>query len=761
MSPAVRLGLEVDPEGAAEEVEIVHVKRPEGALQRGENRVDRHSEPFGLLAIELGPHLRHIGAEGGGKTNQLLALPGCRQHRLGCRFEFLEGAAGARLHKTFKTAGRRQAVDRRRIDRQDEGILDPRAGPEEITHQVERRTAGTLAVFEILERDETHTRIRTVRKRQHVETRKRHHLRRCRVGRRRLIELIHHLFRTRQRRRIRQDRRRQHPALILFRRQRAGQHAEELPGAADHRQNQQRRQHPVAQEKLYAAGINAGGAEETAVPPIKKAVRTFVFVFEQQRTQRRCQRQRHKTRDHHRHRDGHRELTVHLADQTAEERDRHKNRAQYQHDGDHRSGHFFHRLDGCEAWRKPFFAHDAFDVFEHHDGVVDHDADGQHHAEQRQGIDRKTERVHAGKSAHQRNRHRQRRDQRRSPILQEEENHQENQGHGFEQGFDHLDDRNPDEFGGIERNGISHPGREPCRQVRQAFFHFIGRIERVGARLQENADRHRGFAVPFGRKVVIARAELDPGHILQPHDGAVVRRPDDDFFEFLRRFEATARGHRIGEIHVFELGFGADAAGRKLRILLADRRRQIRRRQAQPRHGIRPHPHADRIILGAEDLRVAHAGDTFQLIEYVDQRVIRQENRVAALIGRIERDDRQELRRLLEHRHPQPPHLFGQQRQRRLHPIVHVDRREVRIGPHLEGHRDRQRTIAGRGRTYIKHVLHTVDLLFERCRHGFGHHLGAGAGVKGRHLHFRRQDVGKLGDRQISNRSEPGDQDHR
>jgi hypothetical protein len=32
--------------------------------------------------------------------------------------------------------------------------------------------------------------------------------------------------------------------------------------------------------------------------------------------------------------------------------------------------------------------HDAFDVLQHHDRVVDHDADGQHHAEQRERVDR-------------------------------------------------------------------------------------------------------------------------------------------------------------------------------------------------------------------------------------------------------------------------------------------------------------------------------------------------------------------------------------
>ena len=45
--------------------------------------------------------------------------------------------------------------------------------------------------------------------------------------------------------------------------------------------------------------------------------------------------------------------------------------------------------------------------------------------------------------------------------------------------------------------------------------------------------------------------------------------------------------------------------------------------------------------------------------------------------------------------HALTAHLFGQPRHGRLDAVVHVDRREVRIGADLERHVDRQRAIAG------------------------------------------------------------------
>ena len=61
-------------------------------------------------------------------------------------------------------------------------------------------------------------------------------------------------------------------------------------------------------------------------------------------------------------------------------------------------GHFVHRLAGGLARRKPVLQ-PALDVLHHHDGVVDHDADRQHQAEQRDVVQAEAEGGHDGERA--------------------------------------------------------------------------------------------------------------------------------------------------------------------------------------------------------------------------------------------------------------------------------------------------------------------------------------------------------------------------
>ena len=56
--------------------------------------------------------------------------------------------------------------------------------------------------------------------------------------------------------------------------------------------------------------------------------------------------------------------------------------------------------------------HHALDVLDHDDGVVDHDADRQHHGEQRHGVGRIAHQQQEGEGADQADRHRDRRDDR-------------------------------------------------------------------------------------------------------------------------------------------------------------------------------------------------------------------------------------------------------------------------------------------------------------------------------------------------------------
>ena len=97
-----------------------------------------------------------------------------------------------------------------------------------------------------------------------------------------------------------------------------------------------------------------------------------------------------------------------------------EHRAEHQRDGDDRPGDLAHRLDrrraGVHALRHP-----PLDVLEHHDGVVHHDADGQHQAEQRQVVQAEPGDEHDRERAGQGDRHVDHGQDHRPPVLEEQQ----------------------------------------------------------------------------------------------------------------------------------------------------------------------------------------------------------------------------------------------------------------------------------------------------------------------------------------------------
>ena len=75
----------------------------------------------------------------------------------------------------------------------------------------------------------------------------------------------------------------------------------------------------------------------------------------------------------------------------ADEGARHEHRAEHQRDGDDRAGDLVHRLVAASRGREALLDV-PLHVLDHHDGVVHHDADGQHQAEQREVVEREAER---------------------------------------------------------------------------------------------------------------------------------------------------------------------------------------------------------------------------------------------------------------------------------------------------------------------------------------------------------------------------------
>ena len=220
----------------------------------------------------------------------------------------------------------------------------------------------------------------------------------------------------------------------------------------------------AAQHPRDAVGVAAGHAREPAVEPLEEAARLVVLALQHQHAQRRRQRQRDEARDDDRDRDRDRELAVELAGEAAEERDRHEHRAQREHDRDDGPGDLVHRLDRRLARGALLLAHDALDVLEHDDRVVDHDADREHHAEERQRVDRVAEHEQPGERADQRHRHRGERDQRRAPVLEEQEHDQEHEHHRLGERDHHFADRDPDEARGVVRDRVREALREALRR---------------------------------------------------------------------------------------------------------------------------------------------------------------------------------------------------------------------------------------------------------------------------------------------------------
>jgi hypothetical protein len=109
-------------------------------------------------------------------------------------------------------------------------------------------------------------------------------------------------------------------------------------------------------------------------------------------------------------------------------------------------------------------AHAALDIvrgaLDHHDRVVDDDADRQHDREQRREVNGEAERPHGGESANDGDRHGRRRHQHGAPVLQEHQDHDQHQHRRLDQRAIDLVDRGVDEFRGVEGDLILDARRE-------------------------------------------------------------------------------------------------------------------------------------------------------------------------------------------------------------------------------------------------------------------------------------------------------------
>ena len=359
---------------------------------------------------------------------------------------------------------------------------------------------------------------------------------------------------------------------------------------------------------------------------------------EKERAERRAEREGVEGRDEHRHRHGHGELLIHRTGDAGNENCRNEHRRQNERDGDHGSGNLRHSLEGGIPRTQPLLDM-RLDGFDHDDGVIHHQADGQHHAEKREGIDRKPKHWKKSKGSDEGNRHGDERNECCAPALEENEDDEYDECHGLEERLDDFLDAIGDGEGGIECDRVLKSRGELLRLLFEEGPNLFHRIHRIRAGELVDGNNRRILALEAPANIVNLAAEFDTGDILDSYNRTVWIGTNNDVFKLLGRGEAPGSGD--GESENLSLGnrLASDLSCRVHFVLRADRLNDFWNRDVESGEAVGLHPDTHRVFARAEDTHAADARDTGERIVDVDIGVVRQKGGIELPAGRGENEN--------------------------------------------------------------------------------------------------------------------------
>ena len=250
------------------------------------------------------------------------------------------------------------------------------------------------------------------------------------------------------------------------------------------------------------------------------------------------------------------------------------------------------------------------------------------------------------------------------------------------------------------------------------------------------------MAVQARRGRIGLRAQLQPRDVAQAHRRAVRIRTQHDRAELLDGRQLALHHDRGGDALLQHVGDVADRARRDLRVLLRDRVVDgVHRHLVADQLG-RIDPHAHR-ALGAEQLRLADAGDALDFRQHVARGVVAQRDRVVGRVVGGQDREQQEVRARLVHAHALLRHRRRQPRRGAREAVLHVDLGEVGVGARLVADRDGAGAVGLADRLHVDHARRAVQFLLDDADDGLVHRLGRRARIGG------GQDDGGRGDRRV------------
>ncbi len=372
------------------------------------------------------------------------------------------------------------------------------------------------------------------------------------------------------------------------------------------------------------------------------------------------------------------------------------------------------------------------DVFQHHNGVIHHQPGGQDQCHQRQHVERKTEQVHDGEGAHQRHRHRQRRDQCGAQAAEEQENQHDDQAHRNQQRALGLVQRRANHRRAVHGNVQVDAARHDRLQGRQLAADAFDGLDDVGTGLAVDDQQHRLLVVEEAAVVAVFHRIPHPCHVAETQRGAILVA--DDQRRVVGRLVQLVVGahlpvligvlhHALGPAHI-AVGDGLAHLVQRHTVLL-----QLLRLQFHPYRGQR----------AAADLDFADAGHLRQLLRQdggadvvqlgLAQHLRCQRKHHDRCLGRID---------LAVGGHA--AHAAGQQVARGVDGRLHVAGSAVDIAIKIELDDDPGRALAAA----TGHLADTGDAAQRALQwrgHAGGHDLRAGAGQAGLHGDHRKIHV--------------------
>ena len=237
-------------------------------------------------------------------------------------------------------------------------------------------------------------------------------------------------------------------------------------------------------------------------------------------------------------------------------------------------------------------------------------------------------------------------------------------------------------------------------------------------------------------------------HILQPHQGSVGVRFQNDVVELRRLTEPP----HCPNAHLVLLSRNRrllpHLPRRDFHVLLRQRIHHVGRREPASRHPHRIQPQPHRELALAKDDHVRHARNALQRIPHVHVEIVAHEQRGEFLLIRENGRAKHEVLRGLCRRDANGLDRARQPSLRRVHAVLNVHRGQVRIAVQIKRHQHLACPIVPAGRGDVLHPLRAVDLLFDGDRDRALHRLRAGPDVDAGDAHLWRRQRRKLRDRQ-------------